>query len=151
MDIPRPARALTLTAKLKDAANTEAPQLSFQRKAVHDFHSRQANKNDPPVPPSSLTVGADANAPSSASAAPTPQTKSKTSSIADIDDDGDDGTVDQLAPCMSSSSHKPTFSFQCALYSQEEARRWCQNSHTGEEKACRVGYNRRFIGLGLGC
>src|SRR5260370_41698383 len=105
VDIPRLALALTLTAKLKDAANTEAPQLSFQRKAVHDFHSRQANKNDPPVPPSSLTGGADTNAPSSASAAPTLQTKSKTSSIADLNDDGDDGTVDQLAPCISSSSH----------------------------------------------
>jgi hypothetical protein len=41
-DILRPVRPLNLTAKLKDAANTSAPELSFQRKAVQDFHSRQS-------------------------------------------------------------------------------------------------------------
>jgi hypothetical protein len=34
-------RPLNLTAKLKDTANASAPELSFQRKAVQDFHSRQ--------------------------------------------------------------------------------------------------------------
>jgi hypothetical protein len=52
-------RPLILTAKLKDTANTSEPELSFQRKAVQDYHSRQtevsqpstsqqAGNNDPP-------------------------------------------------------------------------------------------------------
>jgi hypothetical protein len=116
VDIPRPARTLTLTAKLKDAANTETPQLSFQRKAVHDFHSRdsrQANRDDcdPSTsngsnPPPSLTVGTeltDPNAPSLAGAVPRPslQTKSNTSSFANNNNSDDDGIVDQPVPCMS--------------------------------------------------
>jgi hypothetical protein len=36
--------------KLKDAANASAPELSFQRKAVQDFHSRQANFSQPSHP-----------------------------------------------------------------------------------------------------
>ena len=39
-------RPLNLTAKLKDMANTSIPELSFQCKAVQDYHSRR-----PPVPP----------------------------------------------------------------------------------------------------
>jgi len=38
---PRPTHALNLTTKLKDSANTSAPELSFQHKAVEDFHSCQ--------------------------------------------------------------------------------------------------------------
>lgn len=45
MDAPlrppgRPVRALNLTAKLKDADNVSTPELSFQPKAMEDFHSR---------------------------------------------------------------------------------------------------------------
>jgi hypothetical protein len=125
-DIPRPARTLNPSAKLKDTANTETPQLSFQRKAVQDFHSRQADKNDPP---SSPTVGADTNVPSSASVVPTPQT------ITDSDSDDEGGIVGQpTAPCKSSSCPKLTFSLRCLLYSQDEVRH--SNHLTGEEKAC---------------
>ena len=60
VDVPHPARTLNLTAKLKDTANSETPQLSFQHKAAQDFHSRQADKNDPPT----STVGANPNVPS---------------------------------------------------------------------------------------
>ncbi|KAF8227745.1 hypothetical protein L208DRAFT_1078154, partial [Tricholoma matsutake] len=49
VDIPRPAQTVNPAVKLKDTANTEAPQLSFQRKAVQDFHSQQANQNDAPT------------------------------------------------------------------------------------------------------
>ena len=87
MDVPRPARILNLSAKLKDTANTETPQLSFQRKAVRDFHSRQADENDPP--PSSVGVGP--NAPSSASTVPT----CSITSVADSDGDDEDGIVCQ--------------------------------------------------------
>jgi hypothetical protein len=41
-DVSRPVRSSNLTAKLKDTANVSAPELSFQCKAVQDFHSRQA-------------------------------------------------------------------------------------------------------------
>ncbi|KAF8808695.1 hypothetical protein BYT27DRAFT_7041185, partial [Phlegmacium glaucopus] len=40
-DVPQPTRSLNLTAKLKDSANTAAPKLSFQRKALQDFHFHQ--------------------------------------------------------------------------------------------------------------
>ncbi|KAI9457660.1 hypothetical protein F5148DRAFT_1151140 [Russula earlei] len=94
VDVPRPVRTLNPTAKLKDAANSETPQLSFQRKAVLDFHSRQTDKNDPPT---SSTVAGDPNAPSSASAVPTPPNKRNITSVADHNSDGDDGIVDQPA------------------------------------------------------
>lgn len=84
MEIPRPARALNLSAKLKDTTNTETPQLSFQCKAVQDFHSRQADKNNPP--PSS-TVHADPNTRSPASTVPIPQILS----VADSDSDDEGG------------------------------------------------------------
>ncbi|KAI9459816.1 hypothetical protein F5148DRAFT_1150803 [Russula earlei] len=72
----------------------EMPQLSFQHKAVLDFHSQQADKNDPPT---SSTVGGDPNAPSSASAVSTPPNKHNITSVADNNSDGDDGIVDQPA------------------------------------------------------
>ena len=40
-------RALNLTAKLKDVANASAPELSFQQKAVQDFHARQGLTGTP--------------------------------------------------------------------------------------------------------
>jgi hypothetical protein len=98
-DISRPVRALNLSAKLKDTANTETPQLSFQRKAVQDFHSRQADKSDP-----LSTVGGDPNAPSSASTVSTPQNTPNVSFIPDGDSDEDVGIVSQpTASCTSSS------------------------------------------------
>ena len=131
MDKAHPTRTLTLTAKLKDAANTKAPQLSFQRKAVHDFHSRQANKN---CPSTSLTEGADSNAPSSAGGAdldasssksasvvPTPLMKTNMSSVVDNIIDGNDETIDQPAPCASSSCSKLTFSRQGTSAKQDIA------------------------------
>ena len=39
IDAPRPVRHPNLTAKLKDTSNTSVPELSFQRKAVQDYHS----------------------------------------------------------------------------------------------------------------
>jgi hypothetical protein len=38
----RPARNTNLTSKLRDTNNAEKSNLSFQRKAVEEFHSRQA-------------------------------------------------------------------------------------------------------------
>ena len=82
-------RTVNLSVKLKDAANTEKPQLSFQRRAVQDFHSRQADKNDPP--PSTVgTKSTDPNAPFSASTVPTPQ---NTYSIVDSDSDDEGGII----------------------------------------------------------
>ncbi|KAI0273133.1 hypothetical protein BGY98DRAFT_936385 [Russula aff. rugulosa BPL654] len=60
VDVPHPARILNLSAKLKDTANTKTSQLSFQHKAVQDFHSKQADENDPPL----SSVGVGPNAPS---------------------------------------------------------------------------------------
>src|SRR5260370_2451834 len=93
------------TAKLTDTANTAPPELSFQRKAVQDFHSRQANTNDE----SSSISGADPNA--CFSATPQKRTLSSLSSFStahsDIDagegNDGD-GNDDQMPPFMSSLS-----------------------------------------------
>jgi hypothetical protein len=41
----RPVRHQILTAKLKDTSNASAPELSFQRKAVQDFHARQGQSS----------------------------------------------------------------------------------------------------------
>jgi hypothetical protein len=60
----RPVRSLHLTAKLKDTSNASTPELSFQRKAVQDFHARRgqasseslvpSDAEDPPGPPHPL-------------------------------------------------------------------------------------------------
>jgi len=94
VDICHPTRTINPAAKLKDTANTEAPQLSFQRKAVKDFHSRQGDKDDH----LSLTTGTDPNAPSSTSAASTWQHKRDISYIADSDSGTEAGSVVQPAP-----------------------------------------------------
>jgi hypothetical protein len=57
--MPRPVRSLTLTAKLKDASNVSAPELSFQRKAVQDFHAARQVEGQ-----ASLTASEDASGPS---------------------------------------------------------------------------------------
>jgi hypothetical protein len=94
---PRPVRSSNPTAKLKDAA--EAPQLSFQWKAVQEFHSRQlvqeshsrlAVEDDPPSP---STVDADLNG--SPSAPPNKR------SISSVDgSDAEDGIVNRSMPRM---------------------------------------------------
>src|SRR5258707_3623237 len=91
------------TVKLTDTANTAPPELSFQRKAVQDFRSRQANTNDQ----SSSISGADPNACSSAT--PQKHTLSSLSSFSTADSDFNardgndaDGNDSQLAPRMSS-------------------------------------------------
>lgn len=87
MDVPRPARSLNPAAKLKDAANTEAPQLSFQRKAVQDFYSRHANRIDDPAAASATAL--DLTVPSPAGVHPTPQNKRDVSLLSE--GDGDSG------------------------------------------------------------
>ena len=106
VDVPRPARTINPAAKLKDTANTEAPQLSFQRKAVQDFHSRQANKNDPP--PASSTPDANPHAPSSVNMGLASQNKHSNSPI--NDSDTEDEIIDQPVPCMSCLGPMITFS-----------------------------------------
>ena len=41
----RPVRERTLASKLKDASNSSTPELSFQHKAVQDFHARQGQSS----------------------------------------------------------------------------------------------------------
>lgn len=62
----RPSRHIALTSKLIDANNTEKPQLSFQRNAVHAFHSthhaqKTASSTTAPAPSqiSSTIIDAD--------------------------------------------------------------------------------------------
>lgn len=102
-DVARPVRPLNLTAKLKDAANTSAPELSFQRKAVEDFHSRQAQVSQPAendnLPASSTLDSHAKHVADSADTASTPQNKRPFSSITS---DSDDKDVDgQSAQCSS--------------------------------------------------
>ena len=53
----RPARRAVPTSKLTDANNSEKPELSFQRKAVHEFHTRQVQEARQPLD-SELSDGA---------------------------------------------------------------------------------------------
>ena len=55
----RPARRAVPTSKLTDANNSEKPELSFQRKAVDEFRSRQVQEAQPP---SELPGGTSADA-----------------------------------------------------------------------------------------
>ncbi|KAI9507403.1 hypothetical protein F5148DRAFT_1308525 [Russula earlei] len=79
-----PVRTVNPTAKLKDTANTEAPQLSFQHKAVQEFHSQQANKNNPPPVPSTPDVDLHA--------------LSSCSNLSINDSDSEDEIVNQSVP-----------------------------------------------------
>jgi hypothetical protein len=56
----RPVRRAVPTSKLTDANNLEKPELSFQRRAVHDFQTRQVQEYRPP---SELLGGASVGAP----------------------------------------------------------------------------------------
>jgi hypothetical protein len=62
---PRPARSTNLTSKLKDTNNVEKANLSFQRKAVQEFHSRQAaeaqKSHTAKTPPPALSSSATEN------------------------------------------------------------------------------------------
>jgi hypothetical protein len=108
VDVPRPTRTVNPTAKLKDAANTEEPQLSFQRKAVQEFRSRQADLND--APPSS-TVGADPQV-LSADTGPVGLTLQNKRRILSVDGSDSDNGIIYPVPCTSSSMlMKATFSF----------------------------------------
>ena len=115
MDVPCPTRTVNPTAKLKDAANTEEPQLSFQRKAVQEFCLRQADLNDAP---SSSTVGANPQA-LSADTGPVGLTKR---SILSIDgSDSKDGIIYPVPRTSYSMLMKATFSLRHIFYSQKEA------------------------------
>ena len=76
MDVSRPVRSLNLTVKLKDTANASTPELSFQHKAVQDYHSRPkvAESNNAPIasnqrPPA--PVASSTKKPSTAHPSPT--------------------------------------------------------------------------------
>ena len=44
----QPAHHAVPTSKLMDANNSEKPELSFQHKAVHEFHMQQVQEAQPP-------------------------------------------------------------------------------------------------------
>ena len=98
---------LNLTAKLKDTANTSAPELSFQRKAVQDFHSCQAHVSQPVEDvnlPTSSTLDSHLHAPDSADTASSTPLQNKCS-FSSITGDSDTEDVDgELAQCLSSCS-----------------------------------------------
>jgi hypothetical protein len=86
-------RSSNLTAKLKDTANVSAPELSFQCKAVRDFHSHQAQVSLPAETDQSLALSTpDAHLHSSppADTASTPQSKCNFSFVSDDDSDAGD-------------------------------------------------------------
>jgi len=85
---PQSTRTLNLTTKLKDSANASTPELSFQRKAVEDFHSRQAQQpteNHHHDSPALSTPDSRMHSPPSTNTAPIPQNKHNISSITDDD------------------------------------------------------------------
>jgi len=97
---PWPVRTLNLTAKLKDAANASAPELSFQHKAVEDFHACQAQVS---LPASEINHRPALPTPTSRLHSPTPpstaSTTPKKQDIYSITDDSD--TDDKPEPGMS--------------------------------------------------
>jgi hypothetical protein len=124
-DVPRPSRALNLTAKLKDAANASAPELSFQRKAVEDFHSRLVQAPQPSQPTASIQtrqvpLPTEDNQPPTSSppdslvhartsaTEPTLQKKRSVAIITDDDSDGD-GTEKVSKQRMYFPNLKPNF------------------------------------------
>jgi hypothetical protein len=101
VEIPRPARSHNLPAKLKDTANISEPELSFQRKAVRDFHSRQAQvpqrmaENDHSSALSTPDADLHSSPGPSTDVASTPRYKRDISSISAITDDDSDAESDQ--------------------------------------------------------
>jgi hypothetical protein len=124
VDAPQPVRSLNLTAKLKDTCNTSTPELSFQRKAVQEYHSRQAHVLQPaendhcalstpdprPRSPLRLSVGT----------ASTSQNKRAISFVTDTEDDSDAGD-DQPKRRTSSSSNL----FPNSLHHQYSQKEMC--------------------------
>ena len=142
MDVPRPTQTVNPTAKLKDTANTEEPQLSFQRKAVQEFRLWQADLNDAP---SSSTVGANPQALSADTVIAGLTLQNKCSILSIDGSDAEDGIVDYPVPCMSSSLLIKVFShLWCMFYSQKEAR--CDNHITGKARNVNNSWNNRWCG-----
>ena len=106
MDAPRPARIVNPSAKLKDTA--ESAQLSFQRKVVQDFYSRQADNSDKNNYPTSSTL---ANPPAPANAGLTSQNKRSISTVSDVEDEIDDQPVPRM------SRFCPTIMFSLLIHS----------------------------------
>jgi hypothetical protein len=97
---------------LKDTANASAPDLSFQHKAMQDYHSRPTEVSQPSqlaenndLPPS-LPLESHLHAPHSTNTTSTPQTECTFSSTT-IDSDADD----QLEQHMFSESASLKFVF----------------------------------------
>ena len=104
LDVPWPVHPLNLTAKLKDTANTSAPELSFQCKAVQDYHSHQTEVSQQSQPAENDNCSPSLLLPHAphpmvpVDTTPTPQTKHTFSSITIDSDD------DQPDQCMFSES-----------------------------------------------
>jgi len=123
-DAPWPVRSLNLTAKLKNTCNTSTPELSFQRKAVQEYHSCQAHilqlaENDhyalvtpDPCPCSPLRL--------LVSMALMSQNKCTISFVTDTEDDSD-ARDDQPKQCTSLSSNL----FPNSLYHQYSQKEMC--------------------------
>ena len=96
-DVPWPAHSVNLAAKLKDMANISEPELSFQRKAVQDFHSHQADilqQVECDHPAALLTPDAHLHPYPSFCLALTSQNKHTTSFVTAITDDDSDAGDD---------------------------------------------------------
>ena len=128
IDAPRPVRHPNLTAKLKDTANTSVPELSFQRKAVQDYHSRPTEdssshpttSNDPPSGPSLSTLDTPSQPHHIANTTSTPRAKRSFLSITS-DNDEDDTSSTQPAQCnffFSVCASFNFFNFSTVIYSQ---------------------------------
>jgi hypothetical protein len=93
VDVARPVRSLNLTAKLKDPANMSAPELSFHRKAVEEFHALPAQLPPPiedmPLMPNTL-----------AHTGSTSQKKRNASAITDDDGDETENRHRRLPSCL---------------------------------------------------
>jgi hypothetical protein len=102
VDVPRPAHQLNLAPKLKDAANTSAPELSFQCKAIQDFHSRQVQDSHPTGDNCLLTSSApDSCQQSSSPASATSAVQGKHGVPSAASDDAEDITDQLLEQCVS--------------------------------------------------
>ena len=116
-------RPLNLTAKLKDTANASTPELSFQRKAVQDYHSRQAKVSQPSqhdLPPP-LPFDSHPHVPRSNDTASTPQTKRAFSSITSDSDAEDQPEQRKFSECA---SLKLTSNFLCRHLQPENGLPW---------------------------
>ena len=108
----QPVCALILTVKLKDADNASAPELSFQRKAVEDFHSCLGEVPQPQPQPTDLSVSSTQPTPTVSMSDPLPRANllaqltatgltSRKHSIVISDDDQDKDTDDSSIQCRS--------------------------------------------------